>query len=93
MPSPAFAQTSTHQRVEEDTGGAWITTTYDAAGFPADVLLALQAGGLADYLPENGVTLSVRFDARPEMQRKEWDIAVCVLVKDGVRWLDMPQKG
>lgn len=87
LPSPAFAQTSTHQRVEEDTGCAWITTTYDAAGFPADVLLALQAGGLADYLPENGVTLSVRFDARPEMQRKEWDIAVCVLVKDGVRWL------
>jgi len=87
LPSHAFAKTNTHQRVEEHSGCAWITTTYDAADFPADVLLALSENGLSDYLPENGVTLSTRYDTRPEMQKNEWDIAVCVLVKDNVRWL------
>lgn len=87
VPSPAFAKTNTHQSVEEASQRAWITTTYDAADFPADVLLALKECGLSDYLPENGVTLSTRFDTRPEMQKDEWDKAVCVLVKDNVRWL------
>ena len=86
-PSHAFAKTNTRQRVEEASQRAWITTTYDAADFPADVLLALQENGLSDYLPENGVTLSTRFDSRPELQKDEWDRAVCVLVKDNVRWL------
>ena len=86
-PSYALAKTNTHQRVEERSERAWITTTYDAANFPADVLLALQDNGLSDYQPENGVTLSTRFDTRPEKQKDEWDIAICVLVKDNVRWL------
>ena len=41
-------------------------------------------------------TLSTRFDTRPELQKDEWDRAVCVLVKDSVRWLavlNRKQKG
>lgn len=87
VPLCSFAATSTHQRRDSSTDGLWITTTYDGADFPADVLQALADNGLSGYAPENGVTLSTRFDTRPEMKDAEWDVAVCVLVKDNVRWL------
>ena len=86
VPFCALADTSTHER-RDNAECLWMTTAYDAADFPADVLQALADNGLSDYAPENGVTLSTRYDTRPKMSKYEADIAVSVLVKDGTRYL------